>query len=466
MVTQTLTKEKVKEMVTNLPSDIKSFKVLTTLRNKNIENSKIKTTVLVTFKDNSKKEFDIPIKYYKEKFIAPTINIEETTSILEGKNLDLDVKRTYNEEEKIDEDNLTKYVHEKHNYYKYNYLPIGLRYTSNKISGVIDYKFRGEEEEKVFDVEYYSFDYTSIQKDFEITLLRDTDRDGIPDKDDDDKDGDGFTNDEETANGSDPYNKNIKPGMTKKQILDVLVNDLEKLINDSKNNSFENKNKIDVDTFKKENLSTVIEKLEEVKNSYNDTTSDVELEKLQKQVEDLIYNIKDSLNNIQDKANFEVLDKEVSNLLIKKDYDEEAYKTYIKYIEEAKNLNRDTATQTEVNNMVVDIVNVKSSVMYDGTKAKIKEKIKELKEQLDNGQCQEEECSYIKDKILYLYSEEDHCDSVSIEELIETVEISKDLFKKTSLKNPKTGIKTYGLIILFIIFISYKLIKKKKSYIR
>ena len=466
LVTQTLTKEKVKEMVTNLPSDIKSFKVLTTLRNKNIENSKIKTTVLVTFKDNSKKEFDIPIKYYKEKFIAPTINIEETTSILEGKNLDLDVKRTYNEEEKIDEDNLTKYVYEKHNYYKYNYLPIGLRYASNKISGVIDYKFRGEEEEKVFDVEYYSFDYTSIQKDFEITLLRDTDRDGIPDKDDDDKDGDGFTNDEETANGSDPYNKNIKPGMTKKQILDVLVNDLEKLINDSKNNSFENKNKIDVDTFKKENLSTVIEKIEEVKNSYNDTTSDVELEKLQKQVEDLIYNIKDSLNNIQDKANFEVLDKEVSNLLIKKDYDEEAYKTYIKYIEEAKNLNRDTATQTEVNNMVVDIVNVKSSVMYDGTKAKLKEKIKELKEQLDNGQCEEEECSYIKDKILYLYSEEDHCDSVSIEELIETVEISKDLFKKTSLKNPKTGIKTYSLIILFIILISYKLIKKKKSYIR
>ena len=138
----------------------------------------------------------------------------------------------------------------------------------------------------------------------------------------------------------------------------------------------------------------------------------------------------------------------------------------MKLIKEAKNLDKDTATQQKVDNMVFDIINKKYSVMYYGPKAKLKEKIKELKEQLDNGQCEEEECSYIKDKILFLYSEEGICDSVSIKELIETVEISKDLFKKTSLKNPKTGIKTYSLIILFIILISYKLIKKKKSYIR
>ena len=99
-------------------------------------------------------------------------------------------------------------------------------------------------------------------------------------------------------------------------------------------------------------------------------------------------------------------------------------------------------------------------------KTKLKEQIKELKEQLDNGQCEEEECSYIKDKILFLYNEFGICDSVTIEELIETIEIAKDLFKKSSFTNPKTGIKTYSLVILFIIFISYKLIKKKKSYIR
>ena len=464
LITQTLSKEKVKEMITNLPSDIKSFKILTTIYDKYTENTKTKTTVLITFKDNSKKEFDVPIKFYKEEFISQIINIEETTSILEGKTLNLDVKITYDEEERIDETNLIKYVYEKQNYYQYTSLPQGLKYTSNKISGVIDYKFTGEEEEKVFNVTYY--EGRDPKTSFEIKLLRDTDKDGIRDKDDDDKDGDGFSNDEETANGSDPYNKNIIPSMSKKEVLDVLVNDLEKLINDSKNNNFENKNKLDVDEFK-EKITQKDKKLNEIKASYNDTTSDTELVKLIEEVKKSINNIKEAINNIKDKANFEVLDKEVSDLLIKKDYyDEEAYKTYIKYIEEAKNLNRDTATQTEVNNMVVDIVNVKSSVMYDVPKAKLKEKIKELKEQLDNGQCEEEECSYIKDKILFLYSEEGICDSVSIKELIETVEISKDLFKKTSLKNPKTGIKTYSLIILFIILISYKLIKKNKNYIR
>ena len=464
-----LTKEKVKEMITNLPSDIKDFKVLTTLYNrKDRNNYKMKTTVLVTFKDNSKKEFDIPVQHYKEKLIRPTINIEETTSILEGKNLNLDVKITYDEEEKIDEANLTKFVHEKELYYKYDNFPKGLKYTFNKISGVIDYNFIGEEEEKVFDVTYYEgLFYNSKKTKFEIKLLRDTDKDGIPDKDDDDKDGDGVNNDVEIANGSDQYNKNIVPGMTKKQILDVLVNDLEKLINDSKNNSFETKNKLDVDNFKKENLSTAIEKLKEFKKSYNDTTSDTELVKLQKQVKELIYNIKDSLNNIQDKANFEVLDKEVSDLLIKNDYyDEEAYKRYIKYKEEAKNLNIDTSTQKEVDAMVDKILNEKFFVMYyDETNNKLKEKIKELKEQLDNGQC-EEECSYIKDKILFLYNEFGDCDSIIIREMIETIEIAKDLFKKSSLKNPKTGIKTYSLVIVLIIFISYLVFKKKKSYIR
>ena len=104
--------------------------------------------------------------------------------------------------------------------------------------------------------------------------------------------------------------------------------------------------------------------------------------------------------------------------------------------------------------------------MVINDKTKLKEKIKELKEQLDNGQCQEEECSYIKNKILFLYNEFGDCDSVTIEEMIETIELSKDLFKKSSLKNPKTGINTYSLVILLIIFISYIVFKKKKSFVR
>ena len=459
--------EKVKEMVTNLPSDIKSFKVLAILYNrKNPNNFKMKTTVLVTFKDNSKKEFDIPIQHYKAEFINPTINIEETTSILEGKTLNLDVKITYDEEERIDEANLTKFVHEKQLYYKYYNLPQGLKYTSSKISGVIDYKFIGEEEEKVFNVTYYNdvIYLSNPQKSFEIKLLRDTDKDGIPDKDDDDKDGDGVSNDVEIANGSDPYNKNIIPGMRKKEVLDVLVNDLEKLMEDTKNNPFDNKNKLDVDEFKK-NIIEKTKELKEIKEAYNDTTSDIELEQLVEGVKKEINNIKESINYIEDKANFEVLEKVLSDLLIQKNsYNEKYFEENKKKIEKAKNLSRDTARQYEVDEMVESLAYIKKYIEYDNTK--IKEKIKELKEQLDNGQCQEEECSYIRNKILFLYNEFGDCDSVTIEEMIETIELSKDLFKKSSLKNPKTGIKTYSLVILFIILISYLIFKKHKNYIR
>ena len=40
------------------------------------------------------------------------------------------------------------------------------------------------------------------------------------------------------------------------------------------------------------------------------------------------------------------------------------------------------------------------------------------------------------------------------------------LDKEKRITNPNTGIKTYSLIILLIIFISYIVFKKKKSYIR
>ena len=36
---------------------------------------------------------------------------------------------------------------------------------------------------------------------------------------------------------------------------------------------------------------------------------------------------------------------------------------------------------------------------------------------------------------------------------------------KESLVNPKTGIKTYSLIILFIIFVSYIVVKRNKNYV-
>ena len=73
---------------------------------------------------------------------------------------------------------------------------------------------------------------------------------------------------------------------------------------------------------------------------------------------------------------------------------------------------------------------------------------------------------YIKNKILELYNESLSCKYLTIEEIIEIINKANKLLKNSKFTNPKTGIKTYSLVILFIIFISYKLIKKKKSYIR
>ena len=50
--------------------------------------------------------------------------------------------------------------------------------------------------------------------------------------------------------------------------------------------------------------------------------------------------------------------------------------------------------------------------------------------------------------------------------MLDMIEKLDDLLsRKESLVNPKTGIKTYSLVIVFIIFVSY-LVFKKKNYIR
>ena len=463
---QLIPKEKIKEIITNLPVDIKNFEVLRVFRSDNSEYTKIKLAVLITFKDNSKKEFDIPITAYKEEFIIPTLNNIENKSVLEGKKLDINILRTYDKEEHIDENKLIKYIKDKTLYYGYNsYLPPGLTYNINSLSGIIDYNFTGDEEVKEFYFYYIERGNEYYQdKHFYIKLLRDTDKDGTPDKDDDDKDGDGISNAQEIANGSDPYNKNIVPGMTKKEVLDVLVNDFKKIINDSKNNNFENKNSKDVDNYKNNVLVEHEKELENITKSYNDTTDNDELENLIITVKEKIKNIKLELNKIKDKANFEILDKELSNILEKKEYYDGYHSDYyIETIEEAKKLSRDSSTQQEVDDIMKNLFYNKK--FYPDS---LNEKIAEIKEKIEHVDCNDEECNYIKNKIFELYSESemDFCKYITIEEIIETIDKAKNLLKNSTFKNPKTGIKTYSLIILFIIFISYKLIKKKKSYIR
>ena len=471
---QLIPKEKVKEIITNLPADIKNLEILKIFRSNTSEYTKIKLVISITFKDNSKKEFDIPINAYKEEFLTPRLEIENKT-ILEGKKLDIDILRNYGEEEHIDDNNFIKYIKDKirnYSYRSYGGLPKGLIYSSNSVNGVIDYLFTGTEEENTFMInyeeQYNHYGYINVAPYFVITLLRDTDKDGVPDKDDDDKDGDGVSNDIEIANGSDPYNKNIIPGMSKKEVLDVLVNDLEKLINDSENNSFENKNKLDVDKFKAEKLRYAIELLKETKESYNNTTLDDDIEKLIKKVREEIDFLKEQLNYVKDKANFEELDKELSNVLEKEDYyDEEIFKEYLELIKAAKNLSRDTATQEEVNELWKDLLYKRESLKFNKfAKIKFLDQIEEINEKLSNVKCTDDECSYIKEKILELYNESLSCEYLTIEEIKEIINKANKLLKNYKFTNPNTGIKTYSLIIVLVIIISYLVFKKKKSYIR
>ena len=96
-------------------------------------------------------------------------------------------------------------------------------------------------------------------------------------------------------------------------------------------------------------------------------------------------------------------------------------------------------------------------------KNKLKSKIKDVEEVLDSGKYNEEEFLKLLKQAKDLYDKE----SFTKKEMLDMIEKLDDLLsRKESLVNPKTGIKTYSLVIVFIIFVSYLVFKKKKSYIR
>ena len=136
----------------------------------------------------------------------------------------------------------------------------------------------------------------------------------------------------------------------------------------------------------------------------------------------------------------------------------------MKLIKEAKNLSRDTARQYGVYTLWKDLVDKRESLKLD--KTKFLNQIEEINEKLSNIKCIDNECSYIKDKISELYNESLSCKYLTIEEIKEIINKANKLLKNYKFTNPNTGIKTYSLVIVFIIFISYLVFKKKKSYIR
>ena len=409
LINEEIPVNKLKEMITNLPANVKNFEIISanTFADKGDKTVKVR----ITFSDDTFKEVDIPIKVYEKEYLMPEVEIInpniEVVESKEIKEVKINVKEV---NERVDNINFIKYVKDDLLSETITNLN-GLTNTLNKkLTGKFTYNFIGNEEEKNIDI-IYTRNYQNNGKDIKhinVKLLRDTDKDGIPDKDDDDKDGDGFSNAVEIARGSDPYNKDSLPDMSKKDELDNLVKQLEKLIEDTKNNPFDTKNKIDVDNLKNNYLPLKETEKDNIKSSYDNTTGDTELIKLKEEVKEIIDDIKKGINKLRDKASFIELDKEIAKE-IKDIYTKDSLNPLKEKLEEAKNLNRDTAIQEEVD--------------------KLTKEIKELRDKLiiDNNKKQEEE---------------------------------------KNINNPNTGIKTYSLVILFIILISYIVFKKKKSYIR
>ena len=140
---------------------------------------------------------------------------------------------------------------------------------------------------------------------------------------------------------------------------------------------------------------------------------------------------------------------------------EDTVKALKEKIKEAKKLDKDTSTQEEVDKLTKDIKDLRAKLVIN--KTKLKEKIKDVEEVIDSGKYNEEEFQKLLKQAKDLYNK----DSFTKKEMLDMIEKLDDLLnRKGSFINPNTGIKTYSLIILFIIMISIFIFKKKKNYIR
>ena len=111
--------------------------------------------------------------------------------------------------------------------------------------------------------------------------------------------------------------------------------------------------------------------------------------------------------------------------------------------------------------MLSTLINMKERF----NKTKLEEKIKNFEKIMDEGRCFDEDCKKVLEEARELF--EGTCESTTDEDINLMINnIDKVLRTKKKEINPNTGIKTYSLIIVFIIFISYLVFKKKKSYIR
>ena len=422
--------------------------------------------VEIVYPDNSVKEVPVKVNVYEVKYLVPNVTVTNpNTEVIEPDNIK-DVNINVSEvNERVDEVNFIKYKKDELLSETITNLN-GLTNDSNrKLSGKFNYIFTGNEETKVIDMPYtrvYRHNPPTV-KNIKIKLLRDTDKDKIPDIRDDDKDGDGYSNAIEIAKGSDPYDPNSVPSLTKKEQLDELIKKLEKLIDDTKKNPYDNKNKTDVDHLKNETLPDKENKKNDIKNSYNNSTPDSEIEKKKKEVQKHIDDINKEINKLRDKANFEELDKEKAKPIEEDLYTPETVKPLKDKIEEANKMNRDTSTQQEVDDMTRIIKDLRDKLELD--KKKLKDKIDELDKKIDDGKCLSEECKKTSEKAKNGYNNP----NLTKDEYVQLInEINAVLQKNDNIKNPRTSSSQFIIVIIasLILVVGYIMLKTKKSYLR
>ena len=422
--------------------------------------------VEIVYPDNSVKEVPVKVNVYEVKYLVPNVTVTNpNTEVIEPDNIK-DVNINVSEvNERVDEANFIKYKKDELLSETITNLN-GLTNDSNrKLSGKFNYIFTGSEETKVIDMPYtrvYRHNPPTV-KNIKIKLLRDTDKDKIPDIRDDDKDGDGYSNAIEIAKGSDPYDPNSVPTLTKKEQLDELIKKLEKLIDDTKKNPYDNKNKTDVDHLKNETLPDKENKKNDIKNSYNNSTPDSEIEKKKKEVQKHIDDINKEINKLRDKANFEELDKEKAKPIEEDLYTPETVKPLKDKIEEANKMNRDTSTQQEVDDMTRIIKDLRDKLELD--KKKLKDKIDELDKKIDDGKCLSEECKKTSEKAKNGYNNP----NLTKDEYVQLInEINAVLQKNDNIKNPRTSSSQFIIVIIasLILVVGYIMLKTKKSYLR
>lgn len=417
--------------------------------------------VKVVYSDNSFKEIKVNVNVYEVIYLQDKVTLSlPKQTVIEGKSIKPFKYIVTRENERIDKVNLIKYKVNSLKTTSFNNL-YGLNNNSYEVSGNINYLFTSRNMTKDLNIDL-NITYLNGNKEtiiHTITYLRDTDKDGTPDINDNDIDGDGFSNKDEEEAGSDPFD----PSSTPKTIIDDLLNnkikELEDLLKREKSDKKENKKSFEVKKYK-EFLDEEEIKFNKLKEDAKHTNTLVGKKEIINELNKIINEIKERLNSLSDKANITSLEEEVN----KKEldiYEEESLKKIIN----AKNIGKEALTrkdnisQEEVDLLTNHIISERDKALI--RKDIINKLISDITKASDEKICNKEELSNLLNKL---------AGDINYKKYIE-IKSSFDNISKNckEIDNPATGVPKYiyslATLTIFSIII-YNYIKIKRKYDR